>query len=577
MLSDQIQEHDQAHTAQAPTRQANPNPLDWIETSDADFDRLVSPRLSKPEYLPSTDPAALRAQFWADAIYDRLRDQFPGQLAAVPRPRIRLWLKGGPNGFASPLSTCLRVPVRFEAAADNAPETSDATVAMTAKGLVFPVPTKSCVDHTATTADAALIAEQLSRNLGGCCVTATDNELVFGKDCTISPKITAKRATGFMLTATSNVVVLTSGLLEFAEVEDEFVGVLAHELGHYIHSHPALWTQNYNFFYRQTNANLTSRPVADPSLRDLGDRLVKVTRRSKAYPVSGQTLHSSLYPVLVGPAADLARKACVGTECSTWCESYVTMASSEEFKKAMGSFPSAPVSDGAAVKYHSLESNVLACLESLQVSQTQLTGAGLVSVQDALAVFPEAKPQDINERTRLVELLTDKSNSLFAQDETVNAVLQQALGEKLGYYTYEQEADDLATEWLAMLGIQPTALVQKLFGVSRMYKPLEYNTQYDFGYEKCKELYDAGWTDAVGEVQVPIGDFANPHHGRCYRIFNIDREIRAHKYAVDPSARPQGPGGTWQSIRQWVQEQHRARGIADSELPEDVQSLGFVQ
>ncbi len=130
-------------------------------------------------------------------------------------------------------------------------------------------------------------------------------------------------------------------------------------------------------------------------------------------------------------------------------------------------------------------------------------------------------------------------------DPAARAILTRAVKEKLGYYTYEQEADELALEWLALIGITPHVLIEKLFTL------LEYNSEnitdsdFEYGYARCRALFEKEWKNSDGsDAFVPIGDFSNPHHSLCYRAFNASRELATHRYEM---AHP---------IQKFLNEQH---------------------
>src|SRR5262249_14891384 len=50
---------------------------------------------------------------------------------------------------------------------------------------------------------------------------------------------------------------------------------------------------------------------------------------------------------------------------------------------------------------------------------------------------------------------------------------------------------------------------------------------------ECHKAHDANWQSADGSADfVPLGDFVEPHHSSCYRVYNIDREVAAHHYTL---------------------------------------------
>lgn len=97
---------------------------------------------------------------------------------------------------------------------------------------------------------------------------------------------------------------------------------------------------------------------------------------------------------------------------------------------------------------------------------------------------------------------------------------------RLGYYTYEQEADELALEFLAELGI-PTNIGSE--AMMRMLKGTGNVPPTELDYKACSELRANDWLTADKKsVYVPIGNLADPHHSLCYRAYNLDRERKAH-------------------------------------------------
>lgn len=113
--------------------------------------------------------------------------------------------------------------------------------------------------------------------------------------------------------------------------------------------------------------------------------------------------------------------------------------------------------------------------------------------------------------------------------------VSEATERRMGYYTVEQEADELALEYLALVGVSPDSAVEAWF------KLAEHSTgdlrstdaKYDIPLESCLKFRANGWRDERGqEVFIPVGDYRGTHHSWCHRIFNIDQEILAHNYVL---------------------------------------------
>jgi hypothetical protein len=108
----------------------------------------------------------------------------------------------------------------------------------------------------------------------------------------------------------------------------------------------------------------------------------------------------------------------------------------------------------------------------------------------------------------------------------------------LGFYTTEQEADEIALELMSKIGVPPGVAVDKVLNMLKTFGG------DGIGWTECSMLRDHGWKDTNGaDVSVPVGDPSNAHHNLCFRAFNMTREINAHRY--EPVARPSAPGGDW--------------------------------
>ena len=100
----------------------------------------------------------------------------------------------------------------------------------------------------------------------------------------------------------------------------------------------------------------------------------------------------------------------------------------------------------------------------------------------------------------------------------------------LGVYTYEQEADELALEFLTLLGIEPIRATDAWFALFAIgMGPDSSKREID----QCRTLFKNDWLDASGKpVTIPLGGYEDPHHSWCFRVFNTTREIKAHGYDV---------------------------------------------
>ncbi len=107
------------------------------------------------------------------------------------------------------------------------------------------------------------------------------------------------------------------------------------------------------------------------------------------------------------------------------------------------------------------------------------------------------------------------------------ARLKRAKEGRLGFYTIEQEADELALEYLKTMGKRPGSLADALLSLLKDGEaiPSLYPEDLVPGYKACAAFKAAGFPEFVG-----VGLYDDPHHSVCYRIYNIYREIKVHGY-----------------------------------------------
>jgi hypothetical protein len=120
-----------------------------------------------------------------------------------------------------------------------------------------------------------------------------------------------------------------------------------------------------------------------------------------------------------------------------------------------------------------------------------------------------------------------------------------AVDQRLGYYTTEQEADEVATELLADAGLDPRVAVDLELDLLKTSEPHGFD---EYGYAECATLYRRGWRDTNDRpVFVAPALWGDPHHSSCFRAFNVSRELSAHRYPIGP-VRPERQGAAWSEV-----------------------------
>jgi hypothetical protein len=149
------------------------------------------------------------------------------------------------------------------------------------------------------------------------------------------------------------------------------------------------------------------------------------------------------------------------------------------------------------------------------------------SLNTAHAHTPPPDPRTIEQTARVREKIRNGEWDYTAE----NALMKER---NLGFYTIEQEADELALELLSNVGLPPNIALEIDLEVLKMDeeegRPLPPG---EIGWSQCVMLRDQGFRDADGKiVSPPVGDPNNAHHNGCFRVFNMLREIQAHRYQL---------------------------------------------
>lgn len=154
-------------------------------------------------------------------------------------------------------------------------------------------------------------------------------------------------------------------------------------------------------------------------------------------------------------------------------------------------------------------------------------------------------------------------------DARALALVDLARRNGLGLYTTEQAADDFAVEILSAMGFGPDEVlgawldfmraIERSFAENFDRYQAYLESTGDKTAAQCKALLDQGFP-----AHVSLGALEHPHHASCYRLFNIWREQRAHRFATGPRPTPLEPA--WSVLRARAAEVSAA---AVEPLPQD--------
>lgn len=531
----------------------------WHVTTEEELLRVsnVGGLRSLATALPPTTPETLKLDALIGRLDTQLRARFPDRLAAVPVPKGRVFTSGGINGFVSGGFLCfdLVAPERTDSSHAHEHRTEDrprSVLAIRGVDDVHAVDPKQCVfSQNLAHLDAFLDAYKV--RLPRCDVKRGPSGIQFRGDCPEAlkeerlrqePALAGQTFTRLAFVSTFNRVSVTDTAVRTLP-DPELAALVAHELGHYYRAHASSLLDETNFFYRVGESNANERLRPDPSLKGLGEEVLRIGTMLNAPQPVGDAPHPGMIGMMAPFAASLnqaenseGRDACgADPGCSQKCEAFA-----DAFADAAPQL-SAYVTgrDGSAVNrdvFHSVHGAFSACASALKLCRApcQSAVAGL-SDREAISLLPHTLRHEIE---RDESAGPQNPDSLASYAVWANArlkrhaqLLLQAAEQRLGYYTVEQEADDAALEHLVWMGYPARAAISLLF---RTFAALAHASGTEagtflteVGYGSCRALSEADWKTPEGRpVFVPIADFSGLHHSLCSRIYNMSREIVAH-------------------------------------------------
>jgi Zn-dependent protease with chaperone function len=548
-----------AHTAHDPV-QSN-SPYFWAETDYATF-RLVAQaapfRVGQP--LADDDVLVTRMQTWTDRLHDEVAKDVTdktGQALAAPRPIVKVVPAKAENAWVSGIPACLTGSADLSTIG-GARASRSAPLAFVQYDVVkeaqswLGAPSPRCATPANWHDPAAL--EPFFDGLGAKCTIAgpLDAVHVEGEGCTIASSGPTS-ATHLTMYAPSPFVHITSAMIALAHDERGVVGILAHELGHYYRAHAVsdLVMNRYNYWYEQTWPAPDARPTPTSDSASLEARFDTVMPIPMPR-VDGQKLSYRLTSFLLDGLGDLLRAAGACTDAVSaldgdWRSSF-----------GLGTFW---VSADAQAKYLAFESSLLACAANVPVADAKGPGAlGVADLHAAIAVHASQLADVAIAPSTLADALAALNARATSFDADADAFLALVRDRNLGKYTAEQEADEFSVEYFARIGLDPAARVSTYLDMIEAHLDAPEHFRAANGgldFPACKALYLARWMapDDGGtpkHVVVPLGNLHDPHHGDCFRLFNMAREIEAH-HLVAGQAGPPTFVQDWESVRAHAQ------------------------
>jgi hypothetical protein len=511
-----------AHTARAYAW--SNEPLQWVDSTYADL------RVNR-ETLPDDHRIAKRMQTWADRIDAIVRSEVVAQRGtfAAPRPRVKIVPDAADqNAWVSSLSGCGGAGVAADATSLPPHVDNEDAAVITETGIARARP---LLFHPPGWPTGEDFARHLAWAGHPCAITSSEEG--FTSRCAPAP------ASHLAIAAASPFIHMTTSLL--ADVDEVgAVFLLAHELAHYYRAHPSPLSKRHYRFWYEVDPDHAGRPLPSSEAALLEATYRQLAGQPKI--VGGPGLVSR-YPARVRRlVVALARALAMSNDPSLPCQ-----AASEA---ALGTWPSELLdrdvpSPSARAAYLTFEARLEACAAAQPFTR------GSVLDPDRVAVLAESNFARISEGAASLAALLDRATTLAREIDAREHELERRLVEnRIGLYTHEQEADDLALEIVTRLGISPAEALRSwiayaraseahtdaLLGAGTVKRAAEEHGSVDA--ETCAGLAEKGFMDGDTPMFVSMGNLGDAHHADCYRIYNLRREAMVHRYVV---ARPPAP------------------------------------
>lgn len=523
----------------------------WHRVPDRILGRFIKSHTdSRTAALPQDSMITQRMQKIVDKIDSVARGQNPEQMSKIPSPIAVVLHADRVNAFVTSRSVCVEQWVTRENAPDLDPRalpppTSGRKVLdMTYPGEMYettlatgtPDPDESdnsshCEvmtpdsigwdrDQFVAMYNAKLRPEKQQ------CRLAVDNDKVVvpsNSDCGI---LNSDYIGVLRFDAQANVVFFYTGLLK-EMTESSVATVAAHELAHIYKAHSPALTAFDAYFFIQNHENELSRPQETTEHEEVRKSMMDASYLDTAPRTQGARFDSNLFWVTSDLRSGFLSNYCRdGRPCAT------SLASLNEHAGFGGGFDEVwenigvkPLEGNLRDLYLRYEELVVQTLEAIPLES--LSDSDKEQVNEAIPDYMKKYFSALDEQESLVNWLEVADAAIVAEIPRLRDPFERGASLGLGFYSSEEEADEVGLELAARSGIsgKQAANLWIEFMESQTAGGFQPGIR-EASYEQCHLMRDNGWENANSHLL--IDSLANIHHGKCYRLFNTEREWKAH-------------------------------------------------
>ncbi|MBM4251554.1 MAG: hypothetical protein FJ146_06250 [Deltaproteobacteria bacterium] len=505
----------------------------WLDDTPERLAQTMN-MLKGAQQYPDDHDRTKRMQEWLSAFHRIVKSMNPDLDA--PEPKALLIKQNDIQAMVPSVDICVDIAVKFRGAKHITDQQPQTLILRNQDDKYVILPPSNCVKRDLSRDQ---LNDVLNYFLGDStkCVVAfpgangTKN-LELSMDLNCLQKSNAfpayayeKIITQLSYKAISNRIVMTDKLFEISEPSVAFI--LAHELGHYYHLHSSAGEQRYNYFYqldRKNNVAARPRPLPETHpLAELGKKIRKLKHITVTDQYAGQ-FHPRLFQ-LITSWEWLPKYWCTETRCEEACaalDGVTQRLSNMDNRNKIYPFPYAPLPTTMVARtlYKEFEDALTTCSQ-----QVDLDIRTLRYRDHQLGLDKGTFEAILGDAKTLADLLPKLNpmwpDAIKKSNQLSDEAYKTAQSERLGYYTDEQEADEVALELGAHVGVNVNDAMEMFFFSLKQWNdpnPTALNAA------QCQSAHKNNFRDFI-----PIGDYQDPHHDTCYRAYNVFRESVAHK------------------------------------------------
>ncbi len=534
------------------------------------------PLMGDGDLLPEDHPVTRRTQFWLDELDAALRSEYATMMKNVPKPKAYASSDSSPNASVNKVDVYYRAPVELNASVPTTKENTIAAVVIKPNraglsgnledGLDYDLQEEASswqTERKLTKEEAIELSKWCSGNLSSCIFTVEEDasrpekfKIVLDKKSKVESSSESllngkAQAEGFVFPAVGNQVHVSASLLTKYKNEEEFVAVLAHELGHYYRAHGINMATDYGYFYEAkpnepyADAPPKAPPVMHQEMQTIAKQISEASLLLDGYhSIPEQKIPSALVTGALMAAEQLATihsqdKSCI--ECpilDSLLKNQSELIGADTYRYGSG-FPKDPLPDKNMEKFRQFETAFLSLAARTQIEASDNLVPGKVPLDKVKGYFKYELDKtpwyvDPSKYQTLGDYFAAATSEVRRAESSLVDAYNKAKALRMGHFTHEQEADEQSLHMLALIGIKPDTEAQEILTLGKALEPTRgLPAPPVLSSQTAEKLLNLNrnktvWKDEKGEtLYVPMGNPDEPHHYMSYRSYHMSTRTAA--------------------------------------------------